>query len=100
MKITEKKDWCVCKTVVELTSFDRFVIAQAVADLTKNCDAQSPDGPMSVSFQLYRKVIVLLTKLAGESLAKNAESDVFAPDKFEQKPQPKMPEQELRKMDV
>lgn len=100
MKITEKREWVIVRTVVELTTFDRFVIAQAAADLQNQCDAQSPDGPMVVPFELYEKVIVLLTKLAGNELCKNAESDVFAPDKFEQKPQPKMPEQELQKMDV
>ena len=100
MKITEKREWAICRTVVELTTFDRFVIAQAVADLHDQCDAQSPDGPMVVPFKLYEKVVVLLTKLAGKELCENAESDVFAPDKFEQKPQPKMPEQELQKMDV
>ena len=100
MKITEKREWAICRTVVELTTFDRFVIAQAVADLTKSCDAQSPDGPMAVPFKLYEKVVVLLTKLAGKNLVEDAESDVFAPDPEDTKPQPQMPQQELQKMDV
>jgi len=99
MKITEKKDWCVCKTVVELTSFDRFVIAQAVAELTGPRDEVEHVG-IVVPSPLYDNICTLLVKLAGRSLCENAKSDVFAPDPEDQKPQPKMPEQELRKMDV
>lgn len=100
MKITEKKDWCVCKTVVELTSFDRFTIAQAVKELQDKCDAQSVDGPICIPIELHKKLVTLLTKLAGKTLVEDAKSDVFAPDPEDAKPQPQMPEQELRKMDV
>ena len=104
MQIKEKKDWCVCKTVVELTSFDRFVIAQAVAALTNPNRDEIEHVGIVVPSPLYNDFCTLLVKLAGKSLCENAKSDVFAPDEDIKpqpaKPEPQMPEQELQKMDV
>lgn len=94
MQIKEKKDWCVCKTVVELTSFDRFVIAQAVAELTSPNRDEVEHVGIVVPSPLYDNICTLLVKLAGKELCKNAVSNVFALDEDDQKPQPEMPEQD------
>lgn len=103
MQIKEKKDWCVCKTVVELTSFDRFVIAQAVAELTSPNRDEVEHVGIVVPSPLYDNICTLLVKLAGRSLCEQAVSNVFAADPDDLRPQPaqpQIPEQELQKMDV
>lgn len=88
MKITEKKDWCVCKTIVELTSFDRFVIAQAVAELTSPNRDEIEHVGIVVPRVLCNNICALLVKLAGRDVCENAVSNVFAPDPEDLKPQP------------
>lgn len=87
MEIYEEKDYCVCQTVVRLTSFDRFCIAQATADLEDQCDAMSEER-IIVPKKVYDKVLTLFTKLAGKDLMKNAHYDVFAPEPEDLTPRP------------
>lgn len=87
MKIIEKKDYCVCKTTVELTSFDRFCIAQCAADLEDQCDAMpvinGAEPRIIIPKQIYDKVRTFFNKLAGKQLMENAYANVFAPEKPE-----------------
>ncbi len=99
MKIKEKKDWAICRTDVELSSFDRFTIAQTVNELTQHHDEVEHCG-IVIPSPLYENIVTLLVKLAGRSLCEQAVSNVFVQDKDYFGPKPEMPEQELQKMDV